>query len=97
MIGVTEALQNGVKHSGVRHFTVNLKGTTDSIELTVSDTGKGFETQEALSTEGIGLVSMRERVQMVKGELSIQTALGSGARIYARVPLPKSDPQALAG
>jgi len=92
-----EALQNAVKHSGVKDFTADLHGTSKAIELTVTDRGRGFEELEALTRQGIGLISMRERLQLVKGELSIQSNSGSGTTIRARVPLQESASQALAG
>lgn len=94
---VQEALQNAVKHSGVRHFTVDLNGTTDAIELTVSDNGKGFEEQEAFTRAGLGLISMRERLQLVHGELLVKSKPGAGTTIYARVPLNRDELRAIAG
>ena len=44
-----ETLQNAVKHSGVRHFKVELYGTEGEIQLTVSDLGVGFDPQDAIS------------------------------------------------
>ena len=82
-----EALQNAVKHSGVRSFAVDLHGTPDSIELTVADVGRGFEEQEAFTRHGLGLISMRERLQLVHGELSVKSKPGAGTTIHARVPL----------
>jgi PAS domain S-box-containing protein len=92
-----ESLQNAVKHSGVKCFTVDLHGTADSIELTVLDRGAGFDPPEALTGRGLGLISMRERLEMVNGEFSIRSKPGSGTTIRARVPLPSPEPQALAG
>ncbi|HMK23767.1 MAG TPA: ABC transporter substrate binding protein [Terriglobales bacterium] len=92
-----EALQNAVKYSGVKTFRVNLYGTPNSIELTVFDNGKGFEEQEAFSRQGLGLISMRERLQMVNGVLDIRTHFGAGTTISARVPLPTADSRAMAG
>jgi two-component sensor histidine kinase len=51
-----EALQNATKYSGVRDFTAELYGTSESIELTVTDSGKGFEEQEAFTGHGLGLM-----------------------------------------
>lgn len=82
-----EALQNAVKHSGVRHFRVELLGDPGKIQLTVSDLGGGFEEQEAINRRGIGLISMRERLQFVNGEFSIKSHVGQGTTITARVPL----------
>jgi signal transduction histidine kinase len=82
-----ETLQNAVKHSGVRRFTVKLQGADGEVHLTVSDPGVGFDPQDAIKRRGLGLVSMRERVQLVKGEISIKSRPGGGTTIYARVPL----------
>jgi PAS domain S-box-containing protein len=92
-----EALQNAAKHSGARVFHVNLRGTPDGLELTVSDEGTGFDEHEELSRQGLGLISMRERLQMVHGVLDIRTHLGAGTTISARVPLQRAELQTKAG
>jgi PAS domain S-box-containing protein len=92
-----EGLQNAVKHSGVRSFAVDLQGTEESIELTVTDTGSGFEEQDALTRHGLGLISMRERLQLVHGELSVKSQPGAGTTIRARVPLKIDGYRAMAG
>jgi PAS domain S-box-containing protein len=81
-----ESLRNAVKHSGVRHFTVELCGAAAEIQLTVSDLGTGFDPQDVITRRGLGLTSMRERLQLVKGQISIESRLGAGTRIHARVP-----------
>ena len=60
-----------MKHSGVRHFKVELRGTKGEIQLTVSDLGVGFDPQDAMHHRGLGLISMRERMQLISGEISI--------------------------
>jgi signal transduction histidine kinase len=92
-----EALQNATKYSGVRDFSVELYGTPELLELTVTDTGKGFEEQEAFTRHGLGLISMRERLQLVRGELSVKSRPGAGTTIYARVPLRSDEYRSLAG
>lgn len=92
-----ESLQNAVKYSGVEIFRVELRGTSDGIELVVSDNGKGFEEEEAFSRHGLGLISMRERMQMVRGVFSVKTRPGIGTMISARVPLHKPDYRAMVG
>jgi signal transduction histidine kinase len=82
-----EALQNAVKHSGDRHFSVELLGTSDEIELTVNDEGVGFDQQHAFNHHGLGLISMRERLKLVGGEFSIKSEPSHGTTISARVPL----------
>jgi PAS domain S-box-containing protein len=81
-----EALQNAVKHSGERHFRVELNGTSRGIQLTVNDLGVGFDEQDAMSRRGLGLISMRERMQLVGGAFSIESKPGSGTTIRAWAP-----------
>ena len=81
-----EALQNAVKHSGVRQFTVELDGTEGEIQLTVSDQGVGFDPREAIYGHGLGLISMRERLHLAGGRISIESQPGIGTTIHARVP-----------
>jgi PAS domain S-box-containing protein len=92
-----EGLQNAVKHSGVQSFAVDLRGTGESIELTVVDSGNGFEEQEAFTGHGLGLISMRERLQLVHGEFSVKSQPGAGTTIRARVPLKNDEHRTIAG
>jgi PAS domain S-box-containing protein len=93
-----ESLQNAAKHSGVRHFNVELYGTPKEIQLTVTDVGVGFDPQEAFNGRGLGLISMRERLQLVSGELSIKSQPGHGTTLLARVPfVAKTDSARAAG
>jgi PAS domain S-box-containing protein len=82
-----EALHNAVKHSGVREFEVRLVGTSDEINLIVRDFGRGFDFGVASCGEGLGVVSMRERLKSVNGHLSIDSKSGHGTTVMARVPL----------
>ena len=91
-----EALQNALKHSGVRSFAVDLDGTAEVINLTVADVGRGFEEQEAFTRHGLGLISMRERLRLVQGELSVKSRPGAGTTVSARVPLKTSVYRAMA-
>jgi PAS domain S-box-containing protein len=82
-----EGLQNALKHSGVKFFEVKLHGSPAEIRLTVRDSGVGFEPELAKDTPGLGLMSMRERVRLVKGTISITSKPQSGTEINVRVPL----------
>jgi PAS domain S-box-containing protein len=82
-----EALQNAIKHSGSRQFQISLTGEADELELTVHDSGIGFEPAEAISGRGLGLTTMQERLKLVDGQLTIDSKPQSGTTIQARVPL----------
>ena len=81
---VQEAMQNAIKHSRARHVWVRLNGSTDHLSLTITDDGVGFDVAAALGS-GLGLVSMRERLEVVGSELTIHSAPGSGTRIHVDV------------
>ena len=83
-----EALHNSRKHSGARQVEVDLFETSGAIHLTVRDSGHGFNIDAAMSGRGLGLISMRERIKLVKGEFSIHSQPNRGTTIHASVPLP---------
>ena len=82
-----EALHNSAKHSGVRHFEVRLWGTANEIHLTVKDSGVGFDREQAKMGQGLGLVSMEERLKLVNGSFTIETQPRGGVTIHAGVPV----------
>jgi PAS domain S-box-containing protein len=93
-----EGLHNSIKHSGVRHVEVGLWGTLDEIHLAVSDSGAGFDSEALSQNRGLGLVSMEERLKLVKGTFSIESQPKRGTRIHASVPLgSRSDSMRAAG
>jgi PAS domain S-box-containing protein len=83
-----EALQNASKYSGSQHYQVSVKYTGNELSLTVSDSGVGFNPHLAMQGRGLGITSMRERLKLVDGELSIESGSPQGALVRARVPLP---------
>jgi signal transduction histidine kinase len=82
-----EALQNAVSHSGAQRVEVLLRGGSNELNLTVTDSGVGFDTEEALKGPGLGLIVMRERMKLVGGEISIQSQRGRGTTVQIHVPL----------
>lgn len=82
-----EALQNAGKHSGESRVDIVLEANNSAIELTVSDAGCGFDMSEGKMTEGLGFISMRERLRLVNGSLNIQSKPRSGTRIEVSVPV----------
>jgi len=81
-----EALGNVIRHSGSSEALVTLIGDDAHLTLRVVDGGCGFVTTDVPSS-GLGLISMRERVQLLNGSLSITAAPGQGTAIEARVPV----------
>ena len=83
---VQEALMNAVKYSGQKEFDVTLSGDGDSLRLDVIDRGAGFDPAAVLERDGLGLVSMRERLGLIGGQLMVQSRPGAGTTIRASVP-----------
>jgi PAS domain S-box-containing protein len=82
---VQAALGNVVKHSRASSARVTMKGDRHELVLTVQDGGVGFVADQRV--EGLGLVSIRERVRSIGGELKVRSAPGQGTVIEARVPV----------
>ncbi len=81
-----EALTNARQHAAADEITLDLKHHSKTIELTISDNGRGFDPED-LTAERFGLVGITERVNLLTGQLDIATAVGQGTTIQVTVPL----------
>jgi len=80
-----EAVQNAVKHAGPGALIgITLERRTDQIAFTVEDDGAGFDP--AVAADGIGIVSMRDRIGAVGGVIEISSAPGAGTTVRAVIP-----------
>ena len=82
-----ESLHNIVKYALASQIAVHLEKIGDSIELRVTDNGKGLDTSNAATPRGLGLISMRERVRLLNGTLELQSQAGKGTTIQISLPL----------
>jgi signal transduction histidine kinase len=80
-----EALQNALKYSNAHKVSVDLRGVSDGIALTIVDDGVGFDVDEVWG-RGLGLISMHERVEAIDGTFEIRSSPGAGTRLEVRVP-----------
>jgi len=85
-----EALHNAAKHSGVRRFQVRLWSANGQIHLVIADRGAGFDVQTTSAGSGIGLITMKERIKLVGGDLAIDSEPGRGTTVRAHVPITAS-------
>jgi len=85
-----EALQNIKKHSKAKVVSVRLRAADGVLSLQVRDDGCGFDTDAAKLASGLGLISMRERLRLISGELDITSRPGEGTRVAARAPIPQT-------
>ncbi len=82
---VQEALNNVAKHAHASRAEALVEWSDDTVEVTVSDDGCGFEP--ATANGGFGLIGMRERVMLAGGELEIDATPGCGTTVSATIPL----------
>jgi signal transduction histidine kinase len=90
---VQEALTNAIKHAGPAHASVTVSFGAQSLELEVSDDGRGPETSSngmGNPPPGQGLVGMRERLALFGGELATGPRPGGGFRVHARLPVEET-------
>ncbi len=83
---VQEALSNVAKHAGAERTLLQVRQLAERVEVTVQDDGCGFAPDGP--SEGFGLIGMRERAQLLGGQLSLTSAAGGPTRVTAVLPLP---------
>src|SRR5262249_3817035 len=83
-----EILHNVAQHSGSRKARVGLRRDGRFVELSIRDDGVGFDPATvSAATQGLGLISIEERLRLVRGTVDIVAAPGEGVQITARAPL----------
>jgi signal transduction histidine kinase len=82
-----EALRNSTVHGRARHAIVSLTRTDAHLTLTISDDGAGFDVEAVSEGGGLGLLSIRERARLARGELEVRSTPGRGTTIAVSVPL----------
>jgi len=81
-----EAINNITKHSSATLASVKISFCRDCISLNIADNGKGFEVQKNTGN-GNGIMNMKERVQLLRGECKILSSPGKGTRINIEIPV----------
>ena len=93
-----EALTNITKHARAKNVKVNLGLKDKSIQLNIEDDGIGFDYKDFLERSrrrrgarmGLGLLGLKERVELLGGLMVINTALGKGTRLSVQLPITKT-------
>ena len=81
-----EALRNVTKHAATDQVAVSIIGDDEFLYLKVQDHGKGFQPAKVEGKPGLGLASIKERIRLVEGTLTVTSQPGSGTTIEVRVP-----------
>ena len=93
---IQEAVNNIVRHAYAKNVLISLHFKKKSIGVCIRDDGEGFDVEEAISSKdrprGLGLLGMKERVELVNGELKIQSQPGGGGTtLTIEIPLNEED------
>jgi signal transduction histidine kinase len=83
---VQEALTNVIKHSRASRVSVLLRRKPDSVAAVIEDDGQGFDV-DATRDGGVGLIGMRERIELIDGRLAVESSAGGGTSVVAEVPV----------
>lgn len=84
---VQESLANVAKHAGARGAQVAVHRRGQYVVLCVQDDGVGFRTSDPRKPQSLGLVGLRERAQLMRGEVRVESSPGAGTRVEARIPI----------
>jgi len=82
---VQEAVENTLRHANAEIMDIRIRTNEDFIEMEIEDDGEGFDHAN-LAKEHLGIRGMRERVEMLGGQIIIQSTPGKGTRIFVTIP-----------
>ena len=89
-----EALANVAQHANASHVKVTFRKVDNSVRMEICDDGKSFDAEQALNAtkyKRLGLLGMRERVEMFGGVFSVKSAPGQGTTIQAQIPFQNGE------
>ena len=88
---IQEALSNIRKHADADHATIRLLGSSPNIILRIEDDGRGFDVKaqelKSAATKRMGILSMQERVNLLQGQMTIQSQPMKGTKILIKIPI----------
>ncbi|MEO6993398.1 MAG: ATP-binding protein, partial [Lacunisphaera sp.] len=90
-----EALNNVVRHARASLVTINITKIPGAIQMDVTDNGKSFKVRKTLlarNNKRLGLIGMKERIEMVGGKLTLESAPGRGTTVRTEIPFAPPPP-----
>lgn len=92
---VQEALTNVLRHSGARTVLVQMARERGRLTVDVEDDGRGFTPSDVATPsetgQGLGLLGMRERIEILGGSLTLDSSPGAGTHVAFTMPVPKEE------
>jgi signal transduction histidine kinase len=89
-----EALHNIIKHADAKSVDIALVGGAADLHLSIRDVGRGFDSHVARQSGGLGLISMRQRAELIRGTFAIHSEPGVGTQIKVCVPIIEATAEA---
>lgn len=83
---VQESVSNALKHGNAKDIWVKIEWLRDIMNINIKDNGQGFDQKE-VKDKSFGLIGMRERIDLLKGNMKISSTIGSGTTIHFQIPL----------
>lgn len=84
---IQELVTNIIKHAVAANVTINISLYDDTLNIIVEDDGKGFDTSKIDFKSGMGIASIKTRIQHLQGTFEIDTTLGKGTSILINIPV----------
>ncbi len=82
---IQESLQNAIKHGNASYISINLEAINNLLNITIQDNGQGFEAEDS-SKHGVGIINIKQRVAILNGTVSWQSAIGQ-TTVFIKLPL----------
>ncbi len=86
-----EAVQNACKHAKPALIQVSIECRKDKIQLLVKDNGHGFDANQKKSDKSFGLIGMKERVELLEGDMKITSEIKKGTQVFIQIPILKEE------
>jgi len=84
---IQELINNIIKHADAKNVLVQLVQTHDQLTITVEDDGKGFNVEDAIKKNGIGMANLRSRIDFLGGKMNFDSSAESGTSVYIELNL----------
>jgi signal transduction histidine kinase len=92
---VQETVNNAIKHAQAKNIVVQLTETATAVYTVIKDDGKGFDVDQVMNNYeqrgSLGMINLKERTELIGGELNVRSAPGHGTRITIQVPKEDSE------
>ncbi|SEM65355.1 two-component system, NarL family, sensor histidine kinase DegS [Mesobacillus persicus] len=83
---IQESVSNALKHAEASYVNVELEITKDMVKVVTKDNGKGFDVNTK-KMQSFGILGMKERVELLDGEIFIDSTIGNGTQVIVQVPI----------